>query len=70
MRKATGHLGDKGAVEAGLRVAALAYLSPLLVALLHQHDLAGVTCRPLDLEAFLAAHTSRFVRAYGAPGFG
>lgn len=55
---------------AGLRVAALAYLSPLLVALLHQHDLAGVTCRPLDLEAFLEAHTSRFVRAYGAPAFG
>lgn len=50
-----------------LRVAALAFLSPLLVALLHQRALGGDQCRPLDLSAFLELHVAGFLRAYGAP---
>ncbi|HEU4408824.1 MAG TPA: hypothetical protein VFS43_26420 [Polyangiaceae bacterium] len=52
--------------ELGVRTAALALLSPLLVALLHQHDLSGRQCRPLDLPAFLERHVERFLKAYGA----
>lgn len=51
--------------ELALRTAAMAYLSPLLVALLHQHGLSGTRCRPLDIEAFIVLHTAHFVRAYG-----
>jgi AcrR family transcriptional regulator len=52
--------------ELGLRTAALAFLSPVLVALLHQHGLSGTTCRPLPMKRFLALHVRRFVAAYGA----
>ncbi|MFO0617667.1 MAG: hypothetical protein U0414_34050 [Polyangiaceae bacterium] len=54
--------------ELDVRTAALAFLSPLLVALLHQHALAGDTCRPLDVGAFVERHVARFTRAYGAHG--
>ncbi len=36
-----------------LREAALAFLGPLLVALLHQDPLFGHTCRPLDLDQYV-----------------
>lgn len=52
-----------------IRTAALAFLSPVIVALLHQHDLSGARCRPLDIPAFLERHVERFVEAYRArPG--
>lgn len=66
--------GQRGELDAGLRddlslrVAALAFVSPLLVVLLHQHDLGGASCRPLSIDAFIGEHTRRFVLAYGAPG--
>jgi hypothetical protein len=47
-----------------LRVGALAFVSPLVVALLHQHQLSGRACRPLDLDAFIREHVRRFVRAW------
>ncbi len=47
-----------------IRVAALAFISPLLVALLHQHELSGSTCRALDVDAFIARHVARFVKAW------
>lgn len=47
-----------------LRLAALAFVSPLLVALLHQHELSGAACRPLDIPHFIAHHVARFVRAW------
>jgi len=50
--------------ELEVRAAALAFLSPVLVALIHQHGLGGSICRPLDLDAFIEAHVSRFVRGY------
>jgi len=51
--------------ELEVRVAALAFLSPLLVALIHQHALSGTSCRPLDMAAFSKIHVDRFVSAYG-----
>ncbi len=52
-----------------LRTASLCYLSPLLMGLLHQHQLAGAGCRPLDAYAFLDAHTEGWLRAWGVePG--
>lgn len=49
----------------GLRAAAIAFLSPLLVALLHQHGLSGARCRPLDVDAFISFHVAHYVKAYG-----
>lgn len=51
--------------DLAVRTASLAFLSPLLVALIHQHGLSGTTCRPLDVQAFIAEHTRRFAAAYG-----
>lgn len=51
--------------ELEVRTAALAFLSPLLVALIHQDGLSGTTCRPLDVDAFISVHVRRFVRAWG-----
>ncbi len=61
---------DDGAFDAaadadGVRVAALAFLSPIIVALLHQDGLDGKNCRHLDVDAFLAVHVARFARAWG-----
>lgn len=55
---------------ADLRVAALGLISPLVLAHLHQAGLGGAASRPLDLEAFRAAHCQAFVRAYAtaSPG--
>ncbi|MEY3466029.1 MAG: TetR/AcrR family transcriptional regulator [Gammaproteobacteria bacterium] len=53
-------------VACDTRHAALMLLSPLLLALLHQHDLGGTRCRPLSLPALIDEHVRVFVRAYGA----
>jgi AcrR family transcriptional regulator len=49
------------------RHAALCFLSPLLIALLHQDALLGKRCRPLDLKAFADEHVARFIKAWAAP---
>lgn len=49
---------------ANVRIAALGLLSPLVLAHLHQGQLGGTTTRPLDANAFLAAHCEAFIRAY------
>ncbi len=54
--------------EFQVRTAALAFLSPLLVALIHQHGLGGTQCRPLDIDRFIEEHIRRFVAAYGPVG--
>jgi len=46
------------------RVMALALLSPVVLALLHQTSLGGDRTRPLDLDAFLDAHVDRFLRGH------
>lgn len=47
------------------RVAALQLIAPLFLALLHQQELGGRSCRPLDLTSFLDAHVQGFLRQYG-----
>lgn len=47
-----------------LRVAAIELIAPVLVAVLHQSGLGGAQLRPLDLDAFIAAHLTMFLRAY------
>jgi AcrR family transcriptional regulator len=49
-----------------LRAAALSFLSPLLFALLHQQQLGGAACRPLDVDAFATAHVDGWLRGYAA----
>lgn len=62
VHQARGELRD----EVDLRVAALAFVSPLLLAMLHQHGLGGVACRPLDVEGAAQAHVDAWLRAYAA----
>ncbi|MFN0073050.1 MAG: hypothetical protein ACKVVP_16315 [Chloroflexota bacterium] len=50
--------------ELAIRIAALAFISPVILALMHQNDLSGDRCRPLDMDAFIRRHVERFVRAY------
>jgi len=60
-----GELDVEADDELGLRTAALAFLSPLLVALIHQHGLSGTVVRPLPMKRFLDLHVRRFVAGYG-----
>ncbi len=48
------------------RFAALEFLSPLVLGLLHQDSLSGKTCRPLDLDAFVARHLDVFLAGHPA----
>lgn len=51
-------------VECNTRHAALMLLSPMVLALLHQHDLGGTRCRPLAIPELITEHVKVFVRAY------
>jgi AcrR family transcriptional regulator len=56
---------DRGELEPlEVRQAALMLQAPLVLALLHQRNLAGHACRPLDLPDFIEAHVDAFLRAY------
>lgn len=50
--------------ELDLRYGALQLVSPLILALLHQGELSGGTCRPLDLDAFAEAHVAAFLQTW------
>lgn len=50
-----------------VRAAALALLSPVVLALLHQGALGGDRCRPLDLGALLDAHHAAWMRGWASP---
>jgi AcrR family transcriptional regulator len=56
--------GEMRAVD--LRHAAVSLVAPLLVAILHQRELGGVSVRQMDLDRFLEDHAAAFVRAYAA----
>lgn len=49
---------------ADTRHAALWLLSPILLALLHQHELGGRKCRRLDVDALVEAHARVFAGVY------
>lgn len=56
---------ERGELEvAAPRVAALGFISPVVLALLHQRGLGGDGCRPLDFEPFLDAHVDGFLGGY------
>ncbi|WP_085377216.1 TetR/AcrR family transcriptional regulator [Paracoccus contaminans] len=50
------------------RLAAMAIISPVLVAALHQTRLGGAACRPLDPAAHARQISAMFVAAYGTGG--
>lgn len=57
---------DRGALRPHPpRVSALAWLGPAVLVLLHQQDLGGARCRPLDLDAWARAHNQAWLRAFG-----
>jgi len=59
------HVADGTFPRCDLRAAGLSFLSPVLLALLHQDSLSGRTCRPLDLEDFVDQHVKRWLRGWG-----
>jgi AcrR family transcriptional regulator len=58
------HIDAGRLAKCEVRQAALLLLSPAVMALLHQDNLSGAGCRPLNLEAFMEAHVDAFLRAY------
>jgi AcrR family transcriptional regulator len=59
------HIERGEMMEADTRHAALVLLAPIVLALLHQHELGGTRCRPLDVQQLIGLHVETFVRAYG-----
>ncbi|WP_309896892.1 TetR/AcrR family transcriptional regulator [Archangium sp.] len=71
------HIADGELRHCEVRHAALQLVCPVVLGLLHQVQLSGAKCRPLDVERFIADHLETFLRAYavappsesgGAPG--
>lgn len=50
-----------------VRHASLMSLSPVVFALLHQDNLSGARCRPLELPRFFETHVDAFLRAFPPP---
>jgi len=61
---------DRGELRDGadLRAAALALFAPAFVARLHQHELGGRACRPLEQPVFDTAHLEAWLRGWGSGG--
>lgn len=61
------HHAASGALREGadLRLAALTLVAPVLLGGLHQHELGGTKCRPLDLEAVIGPHLEAWLRGWG-----
>jgi AcrR family transcriptional regulator len=59
------HHIDRGEmIESDIRAAALMLLSPLLMSVLHQDQLAGASVRPMCVDSVADAVADAFVRAY------
>lgn len=63
-RRLQAHMERGEMKEADARHAALWLLSPVLIALLHQNELGGRKCRPLDVDALIAEHARVFASVY------
>lgn len=58
----------RGELRVGdVRHAALALVGPVVLGMLHQQQLGGRGCRPLDLERTVAAQLADFLRLHAAP---
>lgn len=62
----TAHIARQEMAPCDVRFAALGFLSPIVLGLLHQDSLSGKSCRPLDLDAFLAQHLDAFLASHPA----
>jgi AcrR family transcriptional regulator len=60
------HVGDLEPID--VRLGAVTLVSPVVMALLHQHELDGESYRPLDVEALITFVANAFVRAHGRSG--
>jgi len=60
------HVAEGELRRCDIRHAALELVCPVVLGLLHQVQLGGSRCRPLDLARFLEDHLDTFLRAYGA----
>jgi AcrR family transcriptional regulator len=58
------HVADGELRRCDVRHAALSLVCPVLMALLHQHQLSGTRCRPLDMGRLVEEHLDAFLRAY------
>lgn len=63
-RRLDEHVARGEMIEADTRAASLMLLSPILIAALHQDQMGGSACNPLDLEAAVAGICDAFIRAY------
>ncbi|HEY9219363.1 MAG TPA: TetR/AcrR family transcriptional regulator [Phenylobacterium sp.] len=59
------HIDRGEMIATDTRAAALMLLSPLLVAVLHQDQMQGASCNPVDLYGLADTLSEAFVRAYG-----
>lgn len=60
------HIADGELRRCDVRHAALELVCPVVLGLLHQVQLSGSRCRPLDVERFLEDHLETFLRAHAA----
>lgn len=66
-RRLDEHVARGEMIETNTRAASLMLLSPILIAALHQDQMGGSECNPLDLESALSEITDAFIRAYIRP---
>lgn len=66
-RRLDAHIARGEMIAADTRAASLMLLSPILIAVLHQDQMGGQDCNPLDLEAAVAEICDAFIRAYAPP---
>lgn len=59
------HMAQGELRQSDLRSAALSLFGPLMLALLHQHQLGGAKDWSQDLQAFIQQHLEGFLKAYG-----
>lgn len=62
IHQARGEMRD----EVLARHAAVLLLSPVIVVMLHQHDLGGKQTHPADMDRFIDDHVASFVRAHAS----
>lgn len=66
-RRLDTHVARGEMIAADTRAASLMLLSPILIAVLHQDQMGGESCNPLDLEAAVMEISAAFIRAYARP---